>query len=140
MLPSTSGTLQFAVDKMQLASSKFDTTKLPNQTMLVVAVYRRDTNSLKAGLRLKAVTPRPNSYTLLVFNGYVGSKLINLRASRGTMLMDELKWNRAYKLTKEEQMDLTLTDGFGRLNLGFDPHKGKMYCVMATGIDAGLKG
>merc|ERR1719456_410250 len=92
-LPSASGSLQFAVDKMQVATRKFDTRKLPNQTQLLVAVYRDDPNSLKAGLRLKAVNPSPKSYTLLVFNSYVGARLIDMRATRGDAVMDNLKWN-----------------------------------------------
>lgn len=139
-LPSQAGTLQFAVGKMQVASRKFNTTKLPKRTQLLVAVYRDDPNSLKAGLRLKAVNPNPRAYTMLVFNGYTGSKLINLRAARGDMVMDQMKWNKEYRLNKEEQMDLTLTDGFGKLNVGFDPQNGKVYCAIATGIDPGLKG
>merc|ERR1719487_2517099 len=54
--------------------------------------------------------------------------------------MDQMKWNKEYRLNKEEQLDLTLTDGFGKLNMGFDPQNGKVYCAIATGIDAGLKG
>lgn len=134
-------TLEFTIDKLQVARQSLKGTKaLKNpETSLVLVVYRKDPNTLKAAVLANTVTPRPEVYTLLVFNAYRGADLFELRANRGG-LVQELKLNKAYRLNKEQHLDLTLTNGFHDLNLAFEPRKGRIYAAVCTGVAEGLKG
>jgi hypothetical protein len=138
---SHNSTLEFTIDKYQVAKQSLKpTTALKNpSTQLVLVVYRKNPNTLKAAVLANTVTPRKEVYTLLVFNAYRGTDLFELRANRGG-IVQELKLNKAYRLSKEQHMAMTLTNGFHDLNLAFQPKKGRVYAAVCTGVAEGLKG
>lgn len=138
---ASNATLEFVIDKFQVGRQSLKGTQaLKNpSTSLVLVVYRKGPNTLKAAVLANTVTPRDDLYTLLMFNAYRGTDLFELRANRGG-IVQELKLNKAYRLNKEQHLALTLTNGFHDLNLAFQPKKGRVYAAVCTGVAEGLKG
>jgi hypothetical protein len=138
---SQNGTLEFTIDKFQVARQSLKpTTALKNpETSLVLVVYRKNPNTLKAAVLANTVTPHKEVYTVLVFNAYRGTDLFELRANRGG-IVQQLKLNKAYKLNREQHLALTLTNGFHDLKMAFEPRKGRVYAAVCTGVAEGLKG
>jgi hypothetical protein len=138
---ANNATLEFVIDKFQVARQSLKGAKaLKNpSTSLVLVVYRKSPNTLKAAVLANTVSPRDDLYTLLMFNAYRGTDLFEMRANRGG-IVQELKLNKAYRLNKEQHLALTLTNGFHDLNLAFQPKKGRVYAAVCTGVAEGLKG
>jgi len=138
---SNNATIEFTIEKLQVGRQSLSgVAALKNPaTAMVLVVYRKDPNTLKAAVLANTVTPRNDLYTLLVFNAYRGADLFELRANRNG-IVQELKLNKAYKLNKEQHLALTLTNGFHDLNVAFQPKKHRIYAAVCTGVAEGLKG
>jgi len=138
---ANNATLEFTIDKFQVARQSLKGAKALKDpaASLVLVVYRKGPNTLKAAVLANTVTPRNDLYTLLMFNAYRGTDLFEMRANRGG-IVQELKLNKAYRLNKEQHLAMTLTNGFHDLNIAFEPKKGRVYMAVCTGVAEGLKG
>ena len=79
------------------------------------------------------------SYYLHAVSAYAGAKHLKLLAKRGA-LEKELDLNRTYRLAREEEITLSLTDGVQTLQMAFKPRRSHTYTIVATGADMGLRG
>jgi len=105
-----------------------------------VTVFRTDKNSLKATVHEDRIERAdPKAYYLHVVNGYAGSKSLELVIERGAY-RQSLPMGRTYRLTQEQLIGLTLTDGSHNLQLSFQPRRSRSYCIIATGAEAGVRG
>lgn len=142
-LPFRPGALSVVVGRLEVARVAVnDTEQLDAHHGLELTVYRADANSLKATVRenhLEAGDGDGDAYFLHLVDAYAGARLLELKAKRGSFER-KLPLGTTYRLKKEEPIQLTLTDGFQRLQLSFQPHKGHTYTLAATGADVGLKG
>jgi len=138
--PDKSGTFAFVVGRLQVARIPFNTSLMDERKGLELTVFRNDSNSLKAAIRQEKVDRKDlHAYYLHVVNGYAGAKLLELHVERGK-LKQRITFDKTYRLTREQQVTLTLTDGFQRLQMGFQPRRAQNYMVIATGAEAGLRG
>lgn len=139
-LPYKQGTLAFVVGRLQVAHMPINATHVDERRGLEITVFRSNVNSLKAQLRKSMVQLQDtHAYYLHVVNAYVGARLLELHIQRGK-IGQKISLDKAYRLTKEQDVSLTLTDGFQRLQVGFQPRRGRNYFVVMTGVDAGLRG
>mmetsp|Transcript_118956 Transcript_118956/g.237111 ORF Transcript_118956/g.237111 Transcript_118956/m.237111 type:complete len:605 (+) Transcript_118956:133-1947(+) len=105
-----------------------------------VTIFRADKNTLKATIREDRIERAdPGAYYLHVVNGYAGSKTLGLVIERGAY-RQSLPMDKTYKLTQEQLIGLTLTDGSHNLQLSFQPRRSRSYCIIATGAEAGVRG
>mmetsp|Transcript_95615 Transcript_95615/g.270540 ORF Transcript_95615/g.270540 Transcript_95615/m.270540 type:complete len:359 (+) Transcript_95615:3-1079(+) len=142
-LPFRPGALSVVIGRLEVARVAVnDSEQLDAHHGLELTVYRADANSLKATVRenhIEASDSDDDAYFLHLVDAYAGARLLELKAKRGSFER-KLPLGTTYRLKKEEPIQLTLTDGFQRLQLSFQPHKGHTYALAATGADVGLKG
>jgi len=138
--PFMNGSLSFVVGRFQVGQASINQAQIKPDENLELTVYRGSVNSLKAAVHQNFVsTTDKDAYYLHIINAYAGSKLLELHVQRGKFAQ-QLPLNSTFRLAREQKMQFTLTDGFQRLHLGFQPQKGRTFCVVLTGADAGLRG
>jgi hypothetical protein len=135
------GYLSFVIGRLQVAKIPMNLTKLVNANKGVeMVVFRSNVNSLAASIQqIPFRRADPKAYYLNLVNAYVGSRLLELHIARGRFV-ERLPMNRTYRLSREEQITVTLTDGFQRLEMAFQPRRSRHYCIMTTGVDEGMRG
>jgi len=130
--------LAFVSGRFQVARMVLQRNK--PRTGVEVTVFRTDKNSLKATVQEDRIERSdPRAYYLHVINGYAGSKTLELVIERGAY-RQALPMGKTYKLTQEQLIGLTLTDGSRNLQLSFQPRRSRSYSIIATGAEAGVRG
>jgi len=137
-LPQGVTGLAFISGRFQVARMVLERNK--PRSGVEVTVFRTDKNSLKATVHEDRIERAdPKAYYLHVVNGYAGSKSLELVIERGAY-RQSLPMGRTYRLTQEQLIGLTLTDGSHNLQLSFQPRRSRSYCIIATGAEAGVRG
>lgn len=137
-LPPSAIGLAFISGRFQVARMVLERNK--PRSGVEVTIFRTDKNSLKATVhedRIERADPR--AYYLHVINGYAGSKSLDLVIQRGKY-RQALPMGKTYRLSQEQLIGLTLTDGSHNLQLSFQPRRSRSYCIVATGAEAGVRG
>jgi len=138
--PVDAGSLSFVIDRLQVARVACNGTILGPTRGLELVVYRNDVNSLKAKVHQNIMEiSETKFYHLNIVNAYAGGKLLELKVKRGNF-DEQLALDKTYRLNKAQPIQLSLSDGFQKLNLGFDPQMARTYTVVLTGVDMGLRG
>jgi len=137
-LPNATVGLAFLVARLQVARLTLNETLQRDPWRgLELTIFRSSADSMKASVRQSRVSFRdPAAYYLHVVNGYVGQRLLDIRVQRGSY-DKSLVMDRTYRLSREEPIRLTLTDGFQQLHLSFQPRRSRTYCIVTTGVDIG---
>lgn len=134
------GSLVFVIGKFQVARKSFDFSTLTPGQGLELVVFRNNPNSLKAVVHENPVEIGDSeAYYLHIVNAYAGRKPLELHVQRGKFLQ-KLPLDKTYRLDREQTINMVLSDGSRKLRLAFQPRKARTYCVMATGVDEGLRG
>lgn len=141
-LPEAQGSISFVVGRLQVARAAFNISRLGAGKAQEMVVFRNDVNSLKGKVHEMVVNAAdPKAYYLTTVNAYKGGRLLELHVQRGNLQERlPLDVDKTYRLDREQQVQLTLTDGVQHLRLSFMPRHGSTYSVIATGVDVGLRG
>eukprot|EP00928_Gymnodinium_smaydae_P036387 TRINITY_DN25444_c0_g1_i1.p1 TRINITY_DN25444_c0_g1~~TRINITY_DN25444_c0_g1_i1.p1 ORF type:complete len:698 (+),score=157.98 TRINITY_DN25444_c0_g1_i1:116-2209(+) len=132
--------LSFVVGRYQVARLPLRVADFGPRRGVELTLHRTDPNSLRGFVRSDKVRFGSRKiYCLNVVNAYAGSKTLSLQVQRGNFAK-ELQTNQVFRLSIEDRMQLTLADGERRVQLGFQPRRGRGYSVIVTGADVGLRG
>jgi len=134
------GSFAFILGKFQVAKKVIDFSSLTQGQGLELVVSRKDINSLQADVHENPVEiGDKEAYYLHIVNAYAGRKSLELHVQRGKF-MQKLPLGKTFRLSTIKPLKMVLSDGTQKLKLAFQPQHAKTYCIMTTGVDAGLKG
>eukprot|EP00397_Hematodinium_sp_SG-2012_P055419 GEMP01067622.1.p1 GENE.GEMP01067622.1~~GEMP01067622.1.p1 ORF type:complete len:272 (+),score=46.58 GEMP01067622.1:171-986(+) len=131
------GSLHFSISKLQVAQHAFNVTELSTNSIVVLTVYRDDTNSLKASVLADICKPETQAQ-LLVFSAYTGLKIVDLKML-GADVEEKLDTNKRYRLLPK-QYSFVVSDGFHHMQFGFRAVARHIHMLVLTGIEPGLRG
>lgn len=139
--PYADGSLSFVIGRYTVGRYlNVSAARLGTTHGLELTVYRNSVNSLKASVHENLVQLSDlKAYHLNVVDAYAGAKKLELHVQRGTFVQ-KLPLNSTFRLSREEQLVFTLTDGKQRLHMSLQPRRSRTYTVMLTGADMGLRG
>lgn len=134
-LPQAATSLAFVAGKHEVAHLPLNGS-LP-QRGLEVTVFRASPDSKQASIDSRVVELSDiGNFHVNVVNAYAGSRSLELSMRQGRSVQ-QLPMGKSYRLSKEEMVELTLTDGLGQLRLSFQPRRSRSYCVVAVGLEGG---
>eukprot|EP00929_Paragymnodinium_shiwhaense_P111633 TRINITY_DN79978_c0_g1_i1.p1 TRINITY_DN79978_c0_g1~~TRINITY_DN79978_c0_g1_i1.p1 ORF type:complete len:733 (-),score=174.96 TRINITY_DN79978_c0_g1_i1:103-2301(-) len=139
--PYAEGSLSFVIGRYTVGRyQSLNASRLGSSHGLELTVYRPSVNSLKATVHENVVQLSDlKAYHLNVVDAYAGAKHLELHVKRGTFVQ-KLSLNSTFRLSREQQLTFTLSDGTQHLHLSFQPRRSRTYTVMVTGTDMGLRG
>lgn len=133
----------FAIDSIAFAVDRYEVARQPlNMSMLTgvhneqLVVYRTKANSPKASIWKSLVERNGRFFVLHVINGYAGSRSLQLQVRVGQNV-HRVPLDGSYRVAREQQISAVLSDGSQHLEVNFQPHLARTYCLVATGADEG---